>query len=164
MTAREGADMGYHLAMRLLVATSLAVAVAGCGQRRVLSKAQNLYAAGRYEEAVTVFSSLADGKGKVAEQAQLYLGFSNFKMARHQEAIRQFELLPERFPESELADDAQYWIGRCFEDWGKPREALAAYRKALETIPPSGKANMALRAREAMDMLEEQTSVRGEEG
>ncbi len=137
-----------------LVVGLLLAAVVSCGQRRVFANAESKYNAGHYAEAVDAFTPIASGSGQLAEQAQLYVGFCHFKMGQHDQAVRSFEALSERFPESEWADDAWYWVARCYEDWGRTPEAIVAYEKALETIPPSGKANMALRAREAIDILE----------
>ncbi len=143
---------------RPLVAGLLLLVIAGCGQRQVFGKAERMYNSGHYGEAIQAFEPIAAGTGELAEKAQLYIGFANFKMGRHEQALRSFEELPARFPESEWADDAWYWAGRCYEDCGKTTEAITAYEKALETIPPSGKANMALRTREAIDMLEATSS------
>jgi tetratricopeptide (TPR) repeat protein len=137
----------------LVAGLALLVAMS-CGQRREFAKAQSMYDSAHYGDALRAFEPIAAGSGEWAEKAQLYLGFSYFKMGRHEQAIRSFEALPERFPDSELADDAWYWAGRCSEDWGRASDAAVAYEKALATIPPSGKANMALRAREELDMLE----------
>ena len=150
------ADNRLTKCLSLVIALSIA---AGCGGQRVLSKGQRLYDAGKYHEAIEVFRSLASDSSEIAEQAQLYLGFANFKLGRHGQAIDGFRAVTQRFPSSEWADDAFYWLGRCYEDWGKRDEAIAAYRNAAETVPPSGKANMALRASEAIDRLEAEWSA-----
>ncbi len=142
-----------------LVTGLVVIAVMSCGQRRAFAKAESAYNSGRYQEAVEAFTAIASGQGESSEKAQLYLGFCHFKTGRHAEAVRAFEVLPQRFPQSEWADDAVYWVGRCYEDWGRPAQALIAYRRAVDMVPPSGKANMALRAREAIDMLEATPSV-----
>jgi TolA-binding protein len=148
-----GARMADNLLTKCLFIVVVLTTAAGCGRQRVLSEGQKLYDAGRYHEAIEVLRPVASGEGEIAEQAQLYLGFANFKLGRHGRAVEQFRDVAERFPDSEYADDAFYWVGRCYEDWGRKGDAVAAYHQALETTPPSGKANVALRAAEAVERL-----------
>jgi tol-pal system protein YbgF len=45
-----------------------------------------------------------------------------------------------RYPNTELADNAQYWIGECYDAQEKPQEALEAFTVVLEKYPNSDKA------------------------
>jgi tol-pal system protein YbgF len=45
-----------------------------------------------------------------------------------------------RWPNTELSDNAQYWIGECYDAQDQPQEALDAFSKVLEDYPTSDKA------------------------
>ena len=45
-----------------------------------------------------------------------------------------------RFPNTELTDNALYWIGECYDAQEKPQEALDTFTKVLEDYPTSDKA------------------------
>lgn len=52
-------------------------------------------------------------------------------------AIQGFESYIKTFPKSDLADDAQYYIGETLLLSGKPREAVAAYDRVIAAYPAS---------------------------
>jgi len=45
-----------------------------------------------------------------------------------------------RWPNTELTDNALYWIGECYDAQEKPEEALTMFTKVLEDYPTSDKA------------------------
>jgi len=45
-----------------------------------------------------------------------------------------------RFPDTDLADNAQYWIGECYDAQDQPEKALKAFSEVLEKYPNSDKA------------------------
>ena len=45
-----------------------------------------------------------------------------------------------RWPDTELTDNALYWIGECYDAQEKPQEALDTFTKVLEDYPTSDKA------------------------
>jgi tol-pal system protein YbgF len=45
-----------------------------------------------------------------------------------------------RFPNTELTDNALYWIGECYDAQERPQEALDTFTKVLEDYPTSDKA------------------------
>ena len=45
-----------------------------------------------------------------------------------------------RWPNTELTDNALYWIGECYDAQEKPQEALDTFTKVLEDYPTSDKA------------------------
>ena len=45
-----------------------------------------------------------------------------------------------RWPNTELTDNALYWIGECYDAQEKPHEALTTFSKVLEDYPTSDKA------------------------
>ena len=49
-------------------------------------------------------------------------------------------ITPEKFPRTDLSDDALYWAGECWSAQKKPREAIASFDKLFRTYPQSDKA------------------------
>ncbi|MCG6964014.1 MAG: tol-pal system protein YbgF [Acidobacteria bacterium] len=45
-----------------------------------------------------------------------------------------------RFPDTDLADNAQYWIGECYDAQDQPEKALKAFSEVLDKYPNSDKA------------------------
>ena len=45
-----------------------------------------------------------------------------------------------RWPDTELTDNALYWIGECYDAKDEPEEALATFSRVLEDYPTSDKA------------------------
>ena len=52
-------------------------------------------------------------------------------------AIQGFESYIKTFPKSDLADDAQYYIGETYYSSGQFREAVAAYDLVIKNYPSS---------------------------
>ncbi|MCX6544463.1 MAG: tol-pal system protein YbgF [Acidobacteria bacterium] len=52
-------------------------------------------------------------------------------------AIQGFETYIKTFPKSDLADDAQYYIGETYYSSGRFREAVAAYDRVISNYPSS---------------------------
>ncbi|MEI6669980.1 MAG: tol-pal system protein YbgF [Acidobacteriota bacterium] len=52
-------------------------------------------------------------------------------------AIQGFETYIKTFPKSDLADDAQYYIGETYYSSGRFREAVAAYERVISNYPAS---------------------------
>ncbi len=55
-------------------------------------------------------------------------------------AIQGFEEYLKRYPKTDLADNAQYWIGECYDAEGKEQKALQAFSTVLDSYPTSDKA------------------------
>jgi tol-pal system protein YbgF len=54
-------------------------------------------------------------------------------------AIQGFQEYLKRYPKTDLADNALYWIGECYDAQGKEQEALQAFSSVLEKYPTSDK-------------------------
>lgn len=50
-------------------------------------------------------------------------------------ALLEFEKIPRYFPKSRYAPEAQYYIGRCFEEQGQYYKAFLAYQKLIDKYP-----------------------------
>jgi len=53
-------------------------------------------------------------------------------------AVQRFQELTARYPESAAAIEAQYWLGRSYEDLGVLRDAVASYDTYLAAVPEGG--------------------------
>ena len=63
---------------------------------------------------------------------------SNYKAKRYEAAISGFKELLTVAPTSSLADNAQYWIGECYDALGNYDQALTAFNKVFD-YPKSNK-------------------------
>jgi tol-pal system protein YbgF len=54
-------------------------------------------------------------------------------------AMSEFQQYVETYPSSEMADNAQYWIGECYYAKGKYNEAIAAFDKVMLLFPKGDK-------------------------
>lgn len=66
--------------------------------------------------------------------------YADFSKGNFDLAVSGFEEFAQRFPDSDVADNALYWIGECRFSQGKFQEAVAAYDKMLERYPRSDRA------------------------
>lgn len=65
---------------------------------------------------------------------------ADYQRGRYDLARQGFEDYAEKFPRTDLSDDALYWAGECWSAQKKPREAITAYDKLFRTYPQSDKA------------------------
>jgi tol-pal system protein YbgF len=63
---------------------------------------------------------------------------------RHQEAMADFNNFLKLYPRSDLADNAQFWIGEGYRAQGKHEEAILAYQKVINDYPGGNKVPAAL--------------------
>src|SRR5262249_32637483 len=67
---------------------------------------------------------------------RLYVdGYARFNSGNYAEAQQRFQEFLARSPESDLADDAQYWIGECFFSQKDYRRAILEFRKVIDQFP-----------------------------
>jgi len=62
-------------------------------------------------------------------------GYSQFNTGNFQAAQQSFQSFLAHSPESDLADDAQYWIGECFFSLKDYRRAILEFRKVIDQYP-----------------------------
>ena len=65
---------------------------------------------------------------------------ADYQRGRYDLARQGFEDYAEKFPRTDLSDDALYWSGECWSAQKKPREAIAAFDKLFRSYPQSDKA------------------------
>jgi len=76
---------------------------------------------------------------KAYRDAYLDITAGNYELAR-----MGFEEFLKNYPESELADNAQYWIGESYYAKDQYKEAYAAFKKVLDNYPKGDKIPSAL--------------------
>jgi tol-pal system protein YbgF len=79
--------------------------------------------------------------GSVASPDELYRSaYEDYMRGNYDLAADGFGEYMRRWPNTELTDNALYWIGECYDAQEKPEEALATFTKVLEDYPSSDKA------------------------
>lgn len=82
------------------------------------------------------------GKPSVVPSAEaLYnAAYTDFSKGNYALAISGFEEYSTRYPDSDQADNALYWVGECFFSQGSHEVAIEAYDRMLERYPNSDRA------------------------
>jgi tol-pal system protein YbgF len=80
-----------------------------------------------------------DDARQAYREAYLDINAGNYELA-----MMGFEEFLRNFPDSELSDNAQYWIGECFYATERYDEAFVAFRKVLDDYPEGDKVPSAL--------------------
>jgi tol-pal system protein YbgF len=96
-----------------------------------------------------------------AAQAQYDRGYSLYHQGHYVDAEGSFQRFLQANPESELADNALYWIGECRYARADLRGALAAFRETVERYPQGNKvADALLKAGQCLEGLGDTESAR----
>jgi tol-pal system protein YbgF len=77
--------------------------------------------------------------GNLTAQALYDRGYTLFNQGRFVDAESSFQRFLQASPDSELADNAQYWIGECRYSRNDMRGALSAFREVVERFPQGNK-------------------------
>ena len=80
-------------------------------------------------------ASSSDVSDKVSYQA----AFDLLKASQYDQAIPAFQSFLKTYPNSQLADNAQYWLGEAYYVNRTFTEALSAFQRVVETYPQSRK-------------------------
>jgi len=78
---------------------------------------------------------------------------SLFKEERYEQAMEGFEAFLDEFPESELADNAQFWTAECLMALERYKQAILAYQDVIKEYPKGNKVPNAM-FRQAIAFLE----------
>jgi tol-pal system protein YbgF len=89
--------------------------------------------------------SAGDGNGQGTTDRDAYQGaIALLREGHYQQAAGEFNQFLDRYPDSQFADNAQYWYGETFYVTRKFSEALAAFQKVVSAYPNSQKVSDAL--------------------
>lgn len=98
----------------------------------------------RISAAGAIAPSGVGGATPAGEQAAYTQAFDALKAANYPAAATGFQQFLETYPDSDLADNAQYWLGEVYYVTRDYPKALAAFRAVGERWPDSRKAADAL--------------------
>ncbi|MFH1673230.1 MAG: tol-pal system protein YbgF [Pseudomonadota bacterium] len=65
--------------------------------------------------------------------------YAAYQKGLYEEAIALFNGFVEKYPEHDLADNSQYWIGECYYAIKDYQSALQAFKKVIEKYPDGNK-------------------------
>ena len=84
-------------------------------------------------------------KQPTSEAEELYgKAFQLFRGGQFEAARTEFSNYLKRYPDTELADNSQFWLGECYYAEKKYGEAIAAYEKTIKKYPKSDKVSSAM--------------------
>ena len=70
--------------------------------------------------------------------------YKSFLAGNYVQSEAEFADYVKRFPNSDLSDNSQYWLGEALANQGKPKEAATAFAVMVDKYPGSSKAPSAL--------------------
>jgi tol-pal system protein YbgF len=85
-------------------------------------------------------AAAAAGGGATTPEALYRSAYEDYMRGNYDLAAEGFSEYLRLYPNTELADNALYWVGECFDAQEKPQEALDIFSKVLEDYPASDKA------------------------
>ena len=89
-----------------------------------------------------------------AEELNLYdTSMASFKEGKYEDAMKGFEALIKKYPNSDRADNAQFWIGECYMGIKQYEKAILAYQEVIKKYPKGNKVPSAM-LRQAIAFLE----------
>ncbi len=84
-----------------------------------------------------------------------------YKEGKYEEAIVGFRGFVKKYPKSDLADNAQFWIGECYMALKQHEQAILAYQEVIKKYPKGNKVpNALLRQALAFYEIKDKTSSR----
>lgn len=82
---------------------------------------------------------------KVATEGELYDSSLNlYKEGKYESAIDGFKDFLKKYPKSDRADNAQYWVGECYMALKQWDQAILAYQQVVSKYPKGNKVPNAL--------------------
>lgn len=97
-----------------------------------------------------------------SEELNLYdTSMAAFREGKYEDARDGFEALLKKYPTSDRADNAQFWIGECYMGVKQYEKAILAYQEVIKKYPKGNKVPSAM-LRQAIAFLEikDETSTR----
>jgi len=84
-----------------------------------------------------------------------------FKEGRHEDAMAGFREFLRDYPDSDRADNAQFWIGECYMALKQYEKAILAYQDVIKKYPKGNKVpNALLRQAGAFSEINDKTSAK----
>ena len=91
---------------------------------------------------------------KKSGELELYdISLASYREEKFEEAMDGFKDFLNKYPKSDYADNAQFWIGECYMSLKQHEEAILAYQEVIKKYPKGNKVPSAL-LRQAAAFLE----------
>lgn len=95
------------------------------------------------------------------EQAAYEKALGLYKDGKLEDAIADFRNFVKTYPQSDLADNAQFWIGECYMGLKQYEQAILSYQQVIKRYPKGNKVpNAMLRQALAFHAIKDNTSAR----
>jgi tetratricopeptide (TPR) repeat protein len=123
----------------LLIVSSWSNAIADQSVSRDFLKADRMYAAGKYSDALALYQGLLSKHPEPAQTGDVHsrIGDCFFRLSDYQNALQAYRRALQSQKPSQRPS-TQYWIGFCSFLLGRDREAAAEFLKIPELYPDSG--------------------------
>jgi tol-pal system protein YbgF len=86
----------------------------------------------------------AGGKAKTDKESLYAAAYELFREGKYDKSREAFEHFLKQFPETELSDNAMFWIGECYYFEKKYEKAIVEYEKVTKSFPEGNKTPYAL--------------------
>lgn len=108
-------------------------------------EAQELYAAGKLEEAVNGFKRFIKHypKNPLADNAQYWIGEVYYSNKDFAKAVGEFKKVVDNYPDENKAPDAFLKIGLSYLEMGEKNKAVETFKKLIDKYPKSDAAEKA---------------------
>jgi tol-pal system protein YbgF len=104
---------------------------------------QEIYKVGRKKIEETIVSKetlkLAREYDETKQEELYQLAYQDMIRGDYEQAILSFKNFLQKYPESELADNAQYWLGECYAASGDTEKAIIELEKVIKNFPQGNK-------------------------
>ena len=81
----------------------------------------------------------------VSPESMLYgSALTNYREGKYEDAITGLKNFLKKYPKSDLADNAQFWIGECYMSLNQYEQAILAYQKVIKRYPKGNKISNAM--------------------
>lgn len=105
-------------------------------------------------------TTVPNGGKEISKDISLYeSSLALFNNKKYDQALKGFKDFLEAFPKSDLADNAQFWIGECLMSLKQYDHAILAYQSVIKNYPNANKVpNAMLRQSVAWEKIGDKTS------
>ena len=86
----------------------------------------------------------SSGAGKMDKESSYAAAYGLFKEGKYEKSRESFENFHKQFPNTELSDNAQFWVGECYYFEKKYEKAIVEYDKVTKNFPEGNKVPYAL--------------------
>lgn len=137
-TGRGSADLGADVASMRDLVQSMDGRIAELQQTLLATQGQLREQSTQFDQQIErlarkagVDISLRDSEIPQDKTEHYSAAYRAYQQADHPRARALFTEYVRRYPQDENADNAQYWIGRSYQDQQQPARAIGAYREVI---------------------------------